>query len=105
MDAQCLCAVNETELCGYAVIDQSFFGQPMLEMVMVAEPLRGQGIGRLLIQSAIASTSGPVLWSSTNQSNATMQRLFSALGFLKSGYVEGLDEGDPELIYRILRTA
>jgi hypothetical protein len=28
-----------------------------------------------------------------------MQRLCDRLGFVKSGYIENLDEGDPELIY------
>jgi hypothetical protein len=29
-----------------------------------------------------------------------MQALLEAVGFIRSGIVEGLDEGDPELIYR-----
>lgn len=29
-----------------------------------------------------------------------MQRLLAAAGFVGSGIVHGLDEGDPELIYR-----
>ena len=39
------------------------------------------------------------VFTSTNQSNLPMQRLCDRLGFIKSGYVENLDEGDPELIY------
>jgi hypothetical protein len=30
-----------------------------------------------------------------------MQGLLTELGFVRSGFVEGLDEGDPELIYRL----
>jgi hypothetical protein len=29
-----------------------------------------------------------------------MQRLLAASGFIDSGIVHGLDEGDPELLYR-----
>ena len=39
------------------------------------------------------------MFTSTNQSNLPMQRLCDRLGYVKSGYVENLDEGDPELIY------
>lgn len=40
------------------------------------------------------------LFTSTNASNFAMQRLLVASGFIDSGIVHGLDEGDPELIYR-----
>jgi RimJ/RimL family protein N-acetyltransferase len=39
------------------------------------------------------------LFTSTNQSNIAMQRLCESCGFERSGIVENLDEGDPELIY------
>lgn len=45
---------------------------------------------------------GEELWTSTNQSNQPMQRLLERLGFLPSGVIEGLDEGDPELVFRLL---
>ena len=39
------------------------------------------------------------VFSSTNQSNKRMQQLFHNLGFVKSGFIDNLDEGDPEMIY------
>lgn len=39
------------------------------------------------------------VFSSTNQSNKRMQQLFHNLGFVKSGVIDNLDEGDPEIIY------
>ena len=39
------------------------------------------------------------LFTSTNQSNAPMQALLNKLGYRQSGFIENLDEGDPELIY------
>jgi hypothetical protein len=32
-------------------------------------------------------------------SNTIMQELFEKLGYIRSGYIENLDEGDPEIIY------
>ena len=39
------------------------------------------------------------LFTSTNQSNTQMQALCETLGYVKSGWVDNLDEGDPEIIY------
>lgn len=95
----CWCAEAGDTLAGYAVMHPHFFGQPMLELVMVGERFRRQGIGTTLIARAIEAA-GPTLWTSTNQSNRPMQALLEQLGFQPSGMVEGLDEGDPELIYQ-----
>ncbi len=39
------------------------------------------------------------LFTSTNASNGAAQRLFASAGFVRSGQIEHLDEGDPELVY------
>jgi ribosomal protein S18 acetylase RimI-like enzyme len=97
----CLCAHRDGVPVGYAVTGTHFFGQPILEMLMVDRAFRGQGVARQLVRQVIGETPGPVLWASTNQSNLPMQGLLTELGFVRSGFIEGLDEGDPELIYRL----
>jgi GNAT superfamily N-acetyltransferase len=87
-------------LAGYRVQHRHFFGEAFIEMLMVAAPLRGHGIGRALLLHAVSCSAGARLFSSTNQSNTSMQRLLAAAGFVQCGIVHGLDEGDPELIYR-----
>ena len=67
---------------------------------LVAAPLRGHGVGSALLLHATSCSAGARLFTSTNQSNASMQRLLAATGFQQCGIVHGLDEGDPELIYR-----
>ncbi|PGM65339.1 hypothetical protein CN947_04830 [Bacillus cereus] len=39
------------------------------------------------------------IFSSTNKSNENMQKVFQANGFIRSGMIENLDEGDPEFIF------
>jgi hypothetical protein len=39
------------------------------------------------------------IFSSTNKSNEKMHGLFSSIEYVKSGFVENLDEDDPEIIY------
>jgi hypothetical protein len=42
---------------------------------------------------------GEKLWTSTNQSNQAMRLLLPRLGFIESGRIDNLDEGDPELVF------
>lgn len=39
------------------------------------------------------------LFTSTNESNVAMQRLCDRLGYVRSGFIENLDERDPEVVY------
>lgn len=87
-------------LAGYRVQHRHFFGEAFIEMLMVAAPLRGHGVGSALLLHATSCSAGARLFTSTNQSNANMQRLLAAAGFQQCGIAHGLDEGDPELIYR-----
>lgn len=98
----CFVATIDAQPVGYGVLHYHFFGQALLEMLMVAAPLRGQGIGKVLIHHAMAICRTPLLWATTNQSNLAMQHLLGTIGFVPSGIIEGLDEGDPELVYRIM---
>lgn len=86
---------------GYMVIHHHFFGEAFIEMLMVAPAQRGQGIGGALLRHAIALHGHGKLFTSTNASNVGMQRLLHAIGFIDSGIVHGLDESDPERIYRL----
>ncbi|WP_142806439.1 GNAT family N-acetyltransferase [Stenotrophomonas maltophilia] len=93
-------AEQDGKVVGYLVTHQHFFGEAFIEMLMVARERRSQGIGAILLRHAIARRGGGKLFTSTNASNIGMQRLLTTHGFVGSGIVHGLDEGDPELIYR-----
>ncbi len=98
----CFCAWVDGVAAGYAVMHRHFFGQPMLELVMVGTGFRRRGVGQALIAHAINAVAPTVLWTSTNQSNHAMQSLLENMSFELSGIVKGLDAGDPELIYRYI---
>lgn len=83
----------------YGVLNYHFFGCGFIEMVMVGEHARRQGLGRALIGALEAKCDNAKLFSSTNESNVAMRRLLEQQGFVPSGRIENLDEGDPEVVY------
>ncbi len=71
---------------------------------MIVKPTeRRKGIATSLLAYYVERASTQKVFSSTNQSNTTMQKVFATAGFIRSGYVENLDEDDPEIIYFKLR--
>lgn len=97
---QCHVAVRANRVVGYVALTRDFFHQPFIEMLIVGADERRSGVGLALVEHCIAETP-PVakLWSSTNRSNIAMQALLGRAGFVQSGVVHNLDEGDSELIY------
>mgnify|MGYP001489643744 CR=1 FL=1 len=93
-------ALAEGETAGYGVLTYGFFHEGFIEMVMVGTRFRRLGTGSALVGHLEAICRTQRLWASTNESNTPMRALLERAGFVRSGIVEGLDEGDPELIYR-----
>jgi len=84
---------------GFALTSNGFFSHPMIELLVVAEPHRRQGVGLMLMNQCEASHTDDRIFVSTNASNAAANALFAKAGFTGSGIVYNLDPGDPELIY------
>jgi len=89
---------------GFVIFDESFFDQFFVRLLIVHPDFRRHGLATALMRAAELDCQTGKLFTSTNQSNLPMQRLCDRLGFVRSGCVENLDEGDPELIYVKLLT-
>lgn len=96
---RCYVAETNGRVGAYGVLASHFFGNGFIEMVMVGEHFRRQGLGMGLVQHFKAICATPKLFASTNLSNQQMQRLLNAAGFRTSGYIDNLDENDPEIIF------
>ena len=96
---KCVVARAAGHLVGFAVSDRWFFEQPFLELLIVEPATRRQGVASTLVRHVETTWTPGKFFTSTNTSNAPMQRLLESLGYVRSGVVENLDEGDPELIY------
>ena len=96
---QCLLAQIGDNLVGFGVLEQSFYGNAFISLLIVHPDHRRRGVATALINHIESICPTEKLFTSTNKSNLIAQQAFEAMGFVKSGYIENLDEGDPEIIY------
>jgi GNAT superfamily N-acetyltransferase len=93
----------DSEVVGYCAVQESFFEHGFVELLIVAERARRNGVGTDLLCDALKRCRTTKVWTSTNFSNVPMQQLLLKLGWQSAGIIYGLDEGDPELIFMARR--
>lgn len=91
---------RDAQLLGFAITTaRSFFGFDFVELLSVDAEARRTGVGSSLLSEASSHSSTNRIFISTNQSNRPMIALLKNAAWHFSGKLEGIDEGDPELIY------
>jgi GNAT superfamily N-acetyltransferase len=93
----------DSEVVGYCAVEELFFEQGFVELLIVAERARRKGVGTDLLCDALRRSRTTKLWTSTNFSNLPMQQLLLKLEWQSAGIVYGLDDRDPELIFTACR--
>ena len=97
---ECLIYLDGGSVAGFAVIKPvHFYGRDFVDLLMVDPARRRCGIGRNLLRAALAAAGTEQVFTSTNTSNQPMRSLLQAEGWSFSGELDGLDEGDPELVF------
>ena len=96
---ECYVAREGWDVSGFATLARNFFGCYFIELLVVHPDQRCKGVASALIRHIEALLADEKLFTSTNQSNAPMQALCEKLGYVRSGWIDHLDEGDPEIIY------
>ncbi len=92
-------AVVDGKVVGYSVIEHSFFARGFIAMLLVHPDHRRSGIGSALVRHVESLCKSDRIFTSTNESNLPMQALLEKQGYTRSGVVDDLDPGDPELFY------
>jgi ribosomal protein S18 acetylase RimI-like enzyme len=99
-----LVACEGARVVGFAgVRARHFFDRDFVELLFVGQADRRRGVGAALLDAVVSSPGTPIVFTSTNVSNAPMQALLARAGWVASGQVTGLDDGDDELFFRIAR--
>ncbi|PEK95405.1 GNAT family N-acetyltransferase [Bacillus mycoides] len=98
-EGTCIIAKEDNSISGFLTYDTNFFGYTFLSLIIVSPSKRRQGHASSLISYMLRHSPTQKIFSSTNKSNTNMQKVFKANGFMRSGMIENLDEGDPDLIF------
>ncbi|MEG0858632.1 MAG: GNAT family N-acetyltransferase [Pseudomonas sp.] len=99
---ECWVACKASDLgvvIGYGCLDQSFFGEWFIPLVIVSSDARRSGVGGKIMAHLEQRCSAEKIFTSTNASNMPMRHLLMQRGYQPSGTIENLDPGDPELIF------
>ncbi|MNO97905.1 putative acyltransferase [compost metagenome] len=99
LNEQCVVASINNEPVGFACFDTHFFECCFIQLVIVNPDFRRLGIASALIRYIEENCPTSKLFTSTNASNTNMQQVCLSQGFVKSGIIENLDDGDPEWVY------
>lgn len=95
---QCIVCEMNKRIVGFMIYHNFFFGHLFIDLIIVSPKTRRLGIAKKLMKY-VEVLSEKKLFSSTNKSNRQMQNVFQSLGYIESGFIDNLDEGDPEIIY------
>lgn len=98
-EKRCLLYQSTDNIAGFLLFTNDFFGYSFISLVIVKPSEGRKGVASALMKAYMQMAKTSKVFSSTNQSNKRMQQLFHNLGFVKSGVIDNLDEGDPEIIY------
>ncbi|MDG4656311.1 GNAT family N-acetyltransferase [Ectobacillus antri] len=89
----------ENQNAGFLIYHTYFFEQLFIDLLIVHPALRRKGVVKALIEYVENNCTSKKIFSSTNKSNESMQHVFDALHYKQSGYIDNLDEGDPEIVF------
>jgi GNAT superfamily N-acetyltransferase len=98
-ERHCYIAREGWDVLGFVTFAPVFFGEYFIELLVVHPEQRRKGVATALIRHIERICPAEKLFTSTNQSNTPMQTLCEKLGYIKSGWIDNLDEDDPEIIY------
>lgn len=98
-EERCIVIKTEFSYLGFLIFKEDFFDCSFISLVIVKPTERRKGYATALLQYFLSISPTKKIFSSTNQSNNRMQEVFKRNGFIESGIINNLDDGDPEIVY------
>ncbi|MBH0174058.1 GNAT family N-acetyltransferase [Fictibacillus sp. 23RED33] len=98
-EERCLILYQEDEIAAFLIYHTHFFDCCFISLIMVDPAHQRKGLASSLLTHMSRISPTNKLFSSTNESNESMKKVFIKNNFKKSGFIDNLDEGDPEIIY------
>ncbi|MDQ6781762.1 MAG: GNAT family N-acetyltransferase [Candidatus Eremiobacteraeota bacterium] len=95
---ECVIARHAGSCAGVALWSSTFFDRTFIWLLFVAPEHRRRGVAKELL-NACERFSPTDVFTSTNRSNKTMQRVLKGAGYRQCGHVSHLDPSDVELFY------
>jgi ribosomal protein S18 acetylase RimI-like enzyme len=96
---KCYAAIISGKVVGVGILENIFDQLGYISLLATHPDYQRRGVSTALINRMGLYCPNHKLFTSTNQSNVTAQKTYEANGFIRSGKIENLDEGDPEIIY------
>ncbi|MBH0157064.1 GNAT family N-acetyltransferase [Fictibacillus sp. 5RED26] len=98
-EERCLILYQEDEIAAFLIYHTHFFDCCFISLIMVDPAHQRKGLASSLLTHMSRISPTNKLFSSTNESNESMKKVFIKNNFKKSGFIDNLDEGDPEIVY------
>jgi GNAT superfamily N-acetyltransferase len=100
MAGECHVHIADGAVTGFVIVKPAhFYGRDFIDLLIVEPAVRRSGVGRALLRHALGAAGTSRVFTSTNTSNHRMRSLLEAESWCFSGELDGLDDGDPELVF------
>lgn len=96
---ECFVATYGDGVQGFALFGRFLHGHGFLRVIAVHPDHRRQGVAAALIRHLETVCPTDRMVTATEESNVAMQKVCEALGFERAGFIDGLENGERELIY------
>lgn len=98
-ERHCISARRGDQRLGFLLANQSFFGHYFVSMLTVHPEQRRQGVARSLLAYIEKTCPKDRIFAAARQSDLIAHHLCAALGFIQSGQIDNINNGDLHIIY------